>query len=459
MAATEPGRQWLIKALHPSDELVTVDGVPDLTATPTVLLNYQSVCTINPPVAVVQQNTAWQADIAIIPDPLQPLAARAADMTQQNQVMFSFINPQLSTQTYPGAVTAWFGSGILKWRLAYMSVSLYQDGPALADQGTVVAAQVPVEYSLVSFTGIRDVSGQSSTLHTRVMVPGISGLNYSSVQAQPNAYFGQSKFGVYMPLHLDSLEEDGWRGVHDMNLWLANPQAIFYHNVPCGYICPSGGVPSSAYPYPTADQAHFWDPAAPNPLGDITCRPANSKWGFLSATNLSAQSRLTCYVRHGWEVMVTPTAQLASLQKVSPKFDGQALENYGRIVRELKDAYPVDFNDLGKLWDVLKIAAKAAVPFASMIPGVGSVVGPLVSGGSALLDILTTRRGRKTDLERAAPTQRQPNASAAQKEEIAEGLKAAAHAAVLQKAVKQKKKRRPNRGGAKAGSSGKPKGG
>jgi len=437
MAATETGRQWLIKALHPSDELVSADGVPDLTASPSVLLNYQAVCTINPPQQVVQNNSAWTFDMAVIPDPIQPLAARATDMFNLNGVLFSFINPQLSTQTYSGAVSAFFQSGVLRWRLAYMSVSVYQDGPALADQGTLVAAQVPVEYQLVSYPGLRiPGSGVGSTFHVRVMNPAFNNLNYSSVQAQPNAYFGQSKFGTYMPLHLDCLSEDGWRGAHDMQLWQSSPATFSFQGIPCGYICPVGGQ-QAAYPYPTAEVAYLYSDTEPNPLGSVVCRPANTKWGVISGTNISAQSRITVYVRHGWEVMVSPTSQLASLQKVSPRFDAQALDNYGRIVRELKDAYPVDYNDLGKLWEVLKGAAKIALPHLSRLP----TVGPIFAGLSSLVNIASA----KPQAFRPKSEARQNTAPAAAVQEVGQALKGQEAAARAQQSVKGDSKRAQRR--------------
>jgi hypothetical protein len=286
-----------------------------------------------------------------------------------------------------------------------MSVSLYQDGPALADQGTIVAAQIPVEYAKVHAQQFGLGGGQSIGVArpVRVMQPGMTNVSYPNIQAMPNAHFGQSKEGIYMPLHLDMLDE-GWRGIHDLQLWTAglssypNPSG----SIAAGYIIPvSATAPTPGYPYPTAVQT-FYPSSVAAPTGDPICAPANVKWGFSSGTNISWQSRITCYVRHGWEVQVLPTSQLSSLQRVSPRFDPVALDNYARICRELKDAYPVDYNDLNKLWEVLKAAAKVAGPAISMLSGgVGAVAGPLVSGASALLDILTTKKGSKSEHERS----------------------------------------------------------
>lgn len=41
------------------------------------------------------------------------------------------------------------------------------------------------------------------------------------------------------------------------------------------------------------------------------------------------------------------------------------MATYFRISRELKDGYPADYNDLGKILDVIKGAAKFVLPIAS----------------------------------------------------------------------------------------------
>jgi hypothetical protein len=48
-----------------------------------------------------------------------------------------------------------------------------------------------------------------------------------------------------------------------------------------------------------------------------------------------------------------------------------ALDAYYAISRELKDAYPADYNDLGKIWDVIKKAAVNTLPLLRHVPYVG----------------------------------------------------------------------------------------
>jgi len=90
---------------------------------------------------------------------------------------------------------------------------------------------------------------------------------------------------------------------------------------------------------------------------------------------------MSIYVRCGFEIQV-PAGSLYSPQlKMSPPHDAVAIENYFQIARQLKDAYPADYNDLGKIWDVISGAAKAVAPFLSAIP----VAGPALAAGLPLV--------------------------------------------------------------------------
>jgi len=75
---------------------------------------------------------------------------------------------------------------------------------------------------------------------------------------------------------------------------------------------------------------------------------------------------------------------------MSPLYDPVALAAYHRINRELKDAYPVDFNDLGKLWDVIKSAAKVVLPVIGSLGPVGAAVSTV--GGSAIAGVEAIRK-------------------------------------------------------------------
>jgi len=139
-------------------------------------------------------------------------------------------------------------------------------------------------------------------------------------------------------------------------------------------------------PFPSLVRAYV-NPAAPGQLfGDAVFRPLNSIWGGMSVRNLSPQTSFAFYVRMTVECRVTPISPLAPQQQMSPAYDPVALASYYRISRELKDAYPADYNDLGKLWDVIKQAAKVALPVLSMVPGPVGMVGTALNAGVTAID-------------------------------------------------------------------------
>lgn len=89
------------------------------------------------------------------------------------------------------------------------------------------------------------------------------------------------------------------------------------------------------------------------------------------------------YYRGGWEYQVAPSTTLVSFAKTSPVYDPQALATYFKISRELKDGYPADYNDLGKILDVIKGAAKTVLPIASSVFPVLRPVSALVSAAGS----------------------------------------------------------------------------
>lgn len=56
-----------------------------------------------------------------------------------------------------------------------------------------------------------------------------------------------------------------------------------------------------------------------------------------------------------------PGTTLASFQRTSPVYDAMALAAYFSISRELKDAYPAEYNDLGKILGTIANVAKGVI--------------------------------------------------------------------------------------------------
>lgn len=387
LATTPEGKGWVMKALHPADPITDCRGLPDEESCPSVLIAYNMVFRISPPVGA----TSWSFDLTAMPDVVAPGFIRVMNQAGEITSSFNFLNqaltpPGVAAPSYSQLLTQFRGLGIEAHRLAYMGVTSYQDGPALADQGTLVASQYQVarkkyyvnSYSLTPYPDFiagtrRFVCYQDNDL-----------ANYARSQYLPNAYFGTSKAGCYLPLRLSGNHK--WITEADLELFaLASPGGEGIGDNICSI--PLGVPTANVPPYPSA-RSIMIDPAGGAYLtGDSVFRPMNNVWGAISAVNLSPSTSFAFYVRMGIECRVTPTSSLASQVHMSPMYDPMAIAAYTRISRELKDGYPADFNDLGKILNIIKSVARVVLPGISMMGPYGAAAG---AGGSALLGLLDT---------------------------------------------------------------------
>lgn len=371
---TQEGRDWAIKALHPSDPITEVRGIPDESAVPSAFVNYQSVYTISPTAGATG---TWSVEGQLIPHPLTFGAFIGTDSV--GNVYTECINTQLTGTggtVYGGRLNT-FLNNFRRWRLAYMSVTVYQDGPDLANQGTVVACQKPFVPMRFSFDQRHDtVDPDSGTLDAyhfdTTDLP-----NYTASQSMPNAYFGKSKDGLYMPLKLTRTHQK-WHSRRDLvyqctNAAVSSPAPAIGGLANTLQIQTSGlDDATGAYPFFSMNDLHISLEGGPHhTCGDVTPDFLNETWGDISFRNLAVTTSLSLFFRVGLEVQVDPTSPMAPHLKLSPPSDEQAIAAYFAISRELKDAYPADYNDLGKIWDTISTIAKSIAPGLTAVPVVG----------------------------------------------------------------------------------------
>lgn len=373
LAETTDGRDWLIKALHPSDPITEVRGIPDESACPTTLLNWQSTTVIAPQAGATG---TWAADVTMIPDPCMFGRALVTDTVGPSVVLA--LNSQLGN-SYVNVLEALFRHAE-RWRLAYMGVTIYQDGPTLADQGTVCAAQVPVSPELFSCAAVDIAGGSLHESYRAIKYQAEDVPDFTKLQQMPNAYFSQSKYGVYMPLKL-STNHQAWHSqadsVNDATGWTLTG-AKGHSAVMPGVAVPAG------WPYDAVMESAHYTQGDAGITAEVRCMPCNENWAHACFQNMSVGTRLVCYWRVGFEIQAHPDSTFSPYLRLSPPYDRAAITAYYKIARELKDGYPADYNDLGKLWDVIKGAARKALPivgamgpFGAMAAGLGSfLLGP-----------------------------------------------------------------------------------
>ena len=363
-------------------------------------MNYQSVYTVSP---TTSASGTWSLDGQLIPNPLSFGSATYIDSFGTNRV--EFVNSQIAGSTHPDRLAAFLNS-FTRWRLAYAGVTIYQDGPDLANQGTVVVCQKPVSPVMINPvpTNPDGALAQQLGLNHAFHLNSSDLPNYNSSQGMPNAYFGKSRDGAYIPLKLTRTHQK-WHGRDDLIYQATGAVVSDYSN---GTIGGQARIPASPtekilglYPFMSVNDLHMWNTGG-TPLfsGTLTSAFCNDNWADFSFKNLSVQTSLSFFFRFGFECQLQPGSQLAPHLKLSPEHDEIALDSYFKVARELKDAYPADYNDLGKIWDIISSIAKTVAPALSAVPVIGPALSTGVGMGASLGDRIkeAVQRSKKPTL-------------------------------------------------------------
>lgn len=362
---TETGKAWALKALHPSDPITTTRGIPDESSVPSVFMNYQSTYVIEPP---ADANPApWSFDMTVTPHPVSFACYDENNANGQTNYT-SLLNTQLAGNTHAEKFTS-FRSMCDRWRVAYMSVTIQQDAPALADQGSIAACQTAYAPVRQNFSYQKDGFLWSARPLSSCTVGDKP--SFDKIQSMPGAYFTKSKEGCYMPIKLTRTCQN-WRS-DTTNTFVSYSDVKTYENGT--FPLPTSRNPEYYHCYPF----YYLEGVSYNPvtsafLGDVTSDMCNDAVGHISVRNVAPTTRFTVFVRAGFELQVLPGTVLTPQQMLSPEHDGMALDTYFAISRKLKDAYPADYNDLGKIWSVIKTAAKAVLPVLKNVPGIPGLI-------------------------------------------------------------------------------------
>jgi hypothetical protein len=204
----------------------------------------------------------------------------------------------------------------------------------------------------------------------------------------PNAYMGKSKDGLYMPLKLIG------------NEWIAASDTIIVAPAEADSMIDHLTISSASittWPFGTTGARVTGTAPDTRMAGVCTPKPGNKLWGNICVKGASVDTSFTCFVRSGWELMVFPSSTFSPYLGVPPIEDPLALDVYRRVSRQLKDGFPADYNDLGKIWDVISKAVKVASPFLGMIPKVGPILEVGAEGIRSIGDSIrnSTRKKKK----------------------------------------------------------------
>lgn len=390
---TEVGANWCLSALHPSSGPHELRGIPDADAFPSCCMDYETVVSIPCPSGATG---TWKCVMNLLAHPVQPVSFLTSASSGQTGYG-GIVNPTLVTglnDPYTDMTVA-FARLCNSYRMLYCGVTVDLDASALFDAGSIVAAQMPLEYQM--FNGaVAHVSGDTTYAH-------ILYANYTAnfpdqaISQMPGAYMGLAKDGVYMPLKFDPLAP--WvTSVNGNMVAVANPAvAVSPSNASMrGFKTPIV-TPTAGTTFPFYGSAFYgsvngpfigaWTYTTDLTLnGDIAVPFQQTNMGHIVAYNMNTAASLTVKVRWGVEMRVEPTSILAPALRPSAMHDSLALMAYSDLAGSLPWAYPSEYNSSGKLLDVIKRAWNNIRP--TLATGLGFIPHPVAQGASALLRTL-----------------------------------------------------------------------
>lgn len=468
---TGPGRDWLLRALHPASE-ERCQGIPDQSATPVFRPDYRLNTTIQAPSGA----SSWDCFIwtppgdvnavfwatgpsgtdfgtSVAPPGCEVGVVRLQQVETSTDVigLFDVQNPSRQgsvltqvPQTKP-----------VGFRHTFKSITITQIASAVSDQGQVYAAQYAPN---MRCCGMASPEGYDSGTPD----PANPGLNYALYGAyystvlpareaditamSPDFYMGASRDGLYMPLRLAGPSQPFARSVPSgvVNRPM-QPVAMYASDVtqfPCGaMIVPTANRMASGslntnipwvfsvamYNLPTgpgavaAPQRIALDSAYDNiNIGVVIFRGLQGGGGG----GFSASLQLKTIA--GLEIAPSPEAIDRVFTEEPSPYEPRALEAYYAICLELKDAYPGCYNSLEDIWDAIKSVASTIWDAAKApVQEVVRTAVPMIAeaGRAALMGGLTgAHRGSSRARVSVAPrllTYRAPSVSVSKPRSVA----------------------------------------
>lgn len=271
LGSTTSGSAWAYKALHPSDTVVGIGGVPDKSCLYTTFQNYMQQVSINPTellgIEITGETNAtpmWSMDIIQSPHPLYPLRIRLwLDSEPTNFRDFVVYNNQLgvnlenvkNSQKFIQQLNQAFMSHYEKYRIAYQGVTINSTASDMFNQGTVTATQYtwPVTYNQnFRIESVLDYFRSQPSGNVSMLTTGDTGelikkmpvtaysidpnslimtmqcgsavvrdnmKTYDELIQMPLAYTGVAKIGVYQPLKLTDFT---WKKTDDLYYYISD---------------------------------------------------------------------------------------------------------------------------------------------------------------------------------------------------------------------------------------------
>lgn len=400
---TPAGQLWALKAAHPNGEEVTASaGIPDHTAVPVVTPEFRSSITIT---GDSLQTGNDDVDIVMLScSELAFMYRRYTSGTVQKPeagwvfVFYPALEVQNNSFTATG-LTSGEKETVQYWttslndygrtRAMYNGITVHLDAPTLADQGRLVAAQLPLEMREGTYQSgfaaklaqddIGETTALSSPIQAYTLPQGFPYTESSLFQATPGAVVWEAREGVYIPLrfrepvHLFEADriETLFSVVREDKTTAAIQGTVF------------GNVPD-------AETRNLTVGVPNNMLSSIILIR-----GIDKRANLQVKSRI------GLESLVEGPTQVAPFQHASPILDKRAIDQVTRLSQASPQAYPACYNDFSAILNTIKGVISGFVkPIAGALGDLGIPIISDVAGGIngiiGQLGLSSRRHGRRS---------------------------------------------------------------
>lgn len=418
---TPIGADWVKKALSPSHPTIKIRGIPDMYSGNTAFVEYRTRYRLAMPSDWSPAPTSWGASVSHSSSPVAPLCVKYLAPDGSANGPYTLYNSMAGDgQTANARVASWMAK-VERARLVYGSVTANLDAPATASQGSWMAASVPSEPQVRTVSGVittAQAAGAAaaaaaktpSSASVGALATNASQICYlcsyyseadyiaaaSRLRMQPSYAYGvmapgADNGGCYAVTTLDPIGR--WVGQREQCAFLTTD----------GGVLPDVEAADGVFPYFTGvDEGGnavggftpaFNDATGLHP-GQVGLPLSNLTSSHILFEGLSPEATVILDVIQGWEVVSVPNGPYMPFVQQSPLCDPIALELYQVIQRQLAGNYPACYNDMDKLWDLIRKAAKVALPIIGMMGPVGAAIS---AAGSAIVGVLPSRKTKKTD--------------------------------------------------------------
>jgi hypothetical protein len=399
-----PGRDWVLRALHPASEKKS-PGLPDQSSAFVLRPDYRIVSTISPPAGAGQ----WDCMMFTLPGdcnavhfvtapspadftlPSPPLGSEAGVIYLQSTT-YSSSTALYVTQYGPAedqSVTSLPNLTPAAMRHQFKSITVELIAAAVSDQGQVYAGQfAPI---------VRDCGMFGLGYNSGIQIPGTDPAQYYNVigrlftgvlpadeqslsRMNPDYYQAPAREGVYMPLRLSGPTQefvrcttgaaatrwDGTGGFLSQTPYAAPVGAVFMPTVDLAATATStGGQINNAWPFlllansmlrPDGSTISYGNAALDTGYDALNCGVVFFR-GLQGGGGGGFGASLQVKTIVGLECLPIPSVGSAVFTEPPAPFEPRAIEAYYRLCLKLKGVYPARFNSWEDIWDAIKDVA------------------------------------------------------------------------------------------------------